>query len=377
MKLTILLASLLICSLNLANWNSDKPDNYSACDKNTISEFGYDTIPDTILHVSEIREVIFTSGHFTIYGNLYLPANINSTHPLVIWVSGSGASYRTVRNPDTKKLINCFLDNGVAYFRIDKPGYGASNGNLNEDSLFIQLSAVITDAINSLIKLPIIDSTKIGLFGSSQAGYIMPIAAEKSKKISFIIGSSLPGENSIDQWNYLIEKQMLCEGYSEQSAKKNIEMFTLLRCSDDKKQFDAALEYFSENPMIIKSVGYDSTFAEGAKTWWPRKIDVTHKSYFNPVSIIEKIKIPIFLVYGANDTQIDPFQAIDAYKAAFNKSRNNKSRIVLLNNTDHNMSINETGCLSEIERLQKAKLYNLNEEYLDTISTWINKLIKD
>ena len=91
------------------------------------------------------------------------------------------------------------------------------------------------------------------------------------QKISFIIGSSLPGENSIDQWNYLIQKQMLCEGYSEEKARMNIQMFRLLRCTENKDQFDEALNYFSTNPMIIKSVGYDSTFAEQAKTWWPRK----------------------------------------------------------------------------------------------------------
>lgn len=266
------------------------------------------------------------------------------------------------------------MDNGVAYFRIDKPGYGDSKGKLNDDSLFIQLSNVITSAVNSLIKLPIIDSTKIGLFGSSQAGYIMPIAATKSEKISFIIGSSLPGENSIDQWNYLIQKQMLCEGYSEEKARMNIQMFRLLRCTENKDQFDEALNYFSTNPMIIKSVGYDSTFAEQAKTWWPRKIDSTHQSYFNPVSLIEKLRIPIFLIFGENDTQIDPVQAIEAYKSAFYKSGNNQNRIVLLNKTDHNMSITKTGCLNEIAKLQKEGKYNFNKEYLDTIRNWINIL---
>lgn len=287
MRLLFLFAMFLFYNLIIAN-----------NDYNEVNEYDYGTKPDTVLHVSEIREIVFQSDEFNIYGNLYLPADSGSKYPLVIWVAGSGASYRKVQNTETKKLINCFLDNGVAYFRIDKPGYGDSKGKLNDDSLFIQLSNVITSAVNSLIKLPIIDSTKIGLFGSSQAGYIMPIAATKSEKISFIIGSSLPGENSIDQWNYLIQKQMLCEGYSEEKARMNIEMFRLLRCTENKDQFDEALNYFSTNPMIIKSVGYDSTFAEQAKTWWPRKIDSTHQSYFNPVSLIEKLRIPIFLFLG-------------------------------------------------------------------------------
>lgn len=365
MRLTILFIMLFICNLMIAQ------DNLSSA-----KVIRYNSIPDTILHVSEIQEIVFQSGQFNVYGNLYLPVAGDLKYPLVIWVAGSGASYKVVNNSETKKLINCFLDNGMAYFRIDKPGYGDTKGKLNDDSLFIQLSDIVINAINSLIKLPNIDSTKIGLFGSSQAGYIMPISAKRTEKISFIIGSSLPGENSIDQWNYLIEKQMICEGYTEKIAKKNIEMFGLLRCSENKTDFDKALKYFRTNPMIIKSVGYDSTLVDRAINWWPRTIDSTHQSYFNPISVVEKLSIPIFLIFGDKDTQIDPFQAIDAYTAAFSRSGNKKSKIILLKNTDHNMSINESGCLSEIGRLQKERKYNFNKDYLTTINTWI-KILKE
>lgn len=330
---------------------------------------------DLQFSVSSIEEIRFPSEHFDIAGNLYLPRNANEKSPLVIWVSGSGPSFRTVKTKQTIKLINCFLDAGIAYFRIDKPGSGDSKGELNDDKLFDQLSQIVVDAINVLKVHPKIDPELIGLFGSSQAGYIMPLAAVKSKDIKFIMGSSCPGENSIEQWNYLIEKQMICEGISPERVAKNVEMFSILRTTSDKNMFDEAINYFVENPMIVKSLNYDSTFAERAQRWWPREINESDESRFNPVSIIERIKIPVFIVYGEKDTQIDPLQAIDAYSKALTKSGNLFYKIEMINGVDHNMCPSSTGCLNEISELSSAGTYSYSEEYYHIVEKWIELLI--
>lgn len=332
-------------------------------------------LPDTVLNTERIDEIKFNSSHFTITANLYLPKTLHGkTIPVVIWVSGSGPSYRTVKSPETKKLVNRFLNAGYAYFRIDKPGYGDSKGNVNDDSLFAQLSDVVVNAVNELKKLPFINSKRIGLFGSSQAGYIMPLAVSKCKDISFIIGSSCPGENSVDQWNYLLEKQMLCEGYSIERASKNIEMFSVLRETTDKKKFDAAVDYFKKNPMIVKSLNYDSTFSEKAKKWWSDNRTKTGESYFNPIELIKKIKILIFMVYGNFDTQIDPIQAIEAYKKALHEAGNKYYRIKMLQGVDHNMFLTNTGCLKEISERGRSNNYSISSAYLDTITEWLKEL---
>ncbi len=334
------------------------------------------TLPDSILNAGSIDEIKFSSGKFEISSNIYIPATKAQKYPLVIWVSGSGPSYKTVQSVQAKKIINLFLQRGIAYFRIDKPGYGDSKGKVDDANLFSQLSEIVVDAVNILKKRTEIDSTRIGLFGSSQAGYIMPIAASKSKLISFIIGSSCPGENSIDQWNYLIYKQMLCEGYSKKRAMKNAEMFNILRTTSDKAKFDEALIYFEKNPMIIKSVNYDSTLINGARTWWPREIDVNDESHFNPVTLIQKLNIPVYMVYGENDTQIDSKQAYAAYRNALSKSGNKYFGVEMLKGVDHNMCSTETGCLNEINRLNKEGKYKYSQLYFDVINNWIKLLFK-
>ncbi|MGE5432810.1 MAG: alpha/beta hydrolase family protein [Syntrophomonadaceae bacterium] len=327
---------------------------------------------DTVLHVSRIEDIYFTSGRFKIAGSLYLPDLKHERYPVIIWVSGSGPSFRQIKNKETIKLVNCILDRGFAYLRIDKPGYGDSKGKLNDDSLFAELSDVVVDAVKKLNNHPSVDRSAIGLFGSSQAGYIMPLVISKSKDIDFMIGSSCPGENSIEQWNYLLEKQMICEGVSPEKARKNIEMFSALRNTSDKTAFDNAVNYFKNNPMVVKTAGYDSSFYKKAESWWPRQINEKDESHFDPVSIMENVTIPVFLVYGKNDTQIDPVQAMEAYKNAFNKSGSKYFRIVMLNNADHNMSLSQ-GCLSEISELNKSGNYRYDPEYLKLISSWLDE----
>jgi hypothetical protein len=328
---------------------------------------------DDSLHAGRIEEVKFRSQHFEIIGNLYLPSAGGPLHPLVIWVSGSGPSIRIVKNKETIKLVNCFLDRGVAYFRIDKPGSGDSRGKLNDDSVFAQLSTIVVDVIARLKIHPMIDSRKIGLFGSSQAGYIMPKVISMCPDITFMIGSSCPGENSIEQWNYLLEHQLVCEGVPVERARKNVEMFTRLRSALKKKEFDQAIEYFDRFPMVIKFLGYDSSFSQRARNWWPREIDLNDESHFNPITLIEKTTIALFLVYGANDKQIDPGQAISAYRAACDRSGNKRLKVVMLPNSDHNMSLSR-GCLKEIEALNKGNEYRLDPEYLETIKRWIEEI---
>ncbi|MFA7419151.1 MAG: CocE/NonD family hydrolase [Melioribacteraceae bacterium] len=333
-------------------------------------------LPDTILNVERIDEIKFKSSNFSITGSLYVPKNVNDKKiPAVIWVSGSGPSYRTIKSTETKKVVNCFLNAGFAYFRIDKPGYGDSKGSVNEDSLFAQLSNVVVDAVKRLKEVSFIDSKRIGVFGSSQAGYIMPLAITKCKEIAFMIGSSCPAENSIEQWNYLLEKQMVCEGYSKERAAESIKMFSTLRQTEDKNKFDESLSYFITHPLIVKSVNYDSSFTERAKKWWPREINLNDESHFNPADLLEKITIPVFMVYGEMDTQIDPLQAMDAYKKAMKKNGNPLFKIKMLAGVDHNMCTAKKGCLNEIAEMNKTNSYKVSPLYIETLNEWL-KILK-
>lgn len=334
------------------------------------------TEADTVLHAGQVEEIRYRSASFDVVGNLYLPSVGHEPYPLSIWVGGSGPGFRTVQQNETKKFVNCFLDRGFAYFMIDKPGSGDSQGALHDDSVFAQMSRIVVDAATTLRAHPRIDARRIGLVGSSQAGYIMPIVISQNPDISFMIGLSCPGENSIEQWNYLIERQMVCEGVPPERARKSADMFFLLRTTDDRQKFDEALSFFEKHPILIKSVGYDSLFSRQLRDWWPRTNDERTESRFNPMTLVRKIRIPLFLAFGERDTQIDPRQAAEAYRNAAAVAGNEHVAIRLFAHSDHNLKLSG-GCVQEIRRQITGGDYRYDPEFLHVLGAWIDGLAKE
>ena len=117
-------------------------------------------------------EVGFTAGEFELVGDLVLPGG-DGPHPAVILVSGSGPQTRT-SIPDYATLKRKLSDAGFAVFSWDKPGSGESKGEV----LFAigQGAEILVAGIAHLRTRADIDPTRIGLWGLSQAGWIMPHA---------------------------------------------------------------------------------------------------------------------------------------------------------------------------------------------------------
>jgi len=165
------------------------------------------------------REVIrFDSGHFKIVGDLHIP-NPEKEQPAIIFVHGDGPARRSPSGRPNR-IMRSFLDIGYACLNYDKPGYGESTGKFTSGKLFEERASILVDAVSVLKKHQAINSGQIGLWGISQAGYVMPKAVTMTKDIAFMIAISCPAMDSVDQSAYLLEKQILCEGYDEAEAKK-------------------------------------------------------------------------------------------------------------------------------------------------------------
>lgn len=320
------------------------------------------------LQVSGIEEIHFSINQFSIVGNLYLPEG-DGKHGLAIWVHGDGPDLRSGRFPGTP-FFNAFLDNGFAYFRCDKPGSGDSKGAFTDSLLFQERAAIVSAAVDALKNHPQIDSTRIGLVGSSQAGYVMPLVLTMRDDIAFMIGLSLPAMDGNEQWAYLLKMQMICEGYSEEKAEEYSRMHLKLIKSPSHEEFLKRVKYFEKNPINIPSLkGYDESFAERIRNWYPP--DWTKTQSFNPMGIIAQTRIPVLAIYGENDTQVDPHQGAAAYQKNLQAAGNPFYEVKILPGADHNMSLSETGCLKEQQQRKKSQMV---PALADEVTDWLKKL---
>jgi dipeptidyl aminopeptidase/acylaminoacyl peptidase len=123
-----------------------------------------------------IKEIItFTNDGISLEGELNIPRGANP-YPLAIFIHGSGLATRN----DYEEFVLPFCKAGIATFRYDKRGVGASGGTYsdvsphNAESVFSILAADAAAAIDHLRNDTRISKNKIIIIGGSQAGWIIP-----------------------------------------------------------------------------------------------------------------------------------------------------------------------------------------------------------
>ena len=137
-------------------------------------------------------ELRFESRGARLAGTLYLPPG-PGPHPVMIGVHGSGHVDRS--DLYQGEAARYFAARGVAFFMYDKRGVGASSGSYpgSYSSSMVIYAVDVLAAVDLLAARADIDKAKIGLWGISQAGWIIPIAASMAQdKIAFTIIVSGP-----------------------------------------------------------------------------------------------------------------------------------------------------------------------------------------
>lgn len=316
-----------------------------------------------VLHT--IEKITFESDQFHIVGELRLPKD-GDKHPLVIMVHGDGPAYRTY----FFKLKECFLKAGYATLMWDKPGYGQSKGEFSKNHLREERARILVDAVDQMKTHPRIDAEHMGVWGISQAGYVIPMALLKTNDISFMITVGCPGENGIHQTAYLIRRQLQFEGVSEEEAKQAESHFVQLYYA---KTFDQYIEHAKplyDNP-VQREMGFVSALWDETN-WKPHSPE--DEGFFNPMDVIEKITIPVLAFFGEKDTQVDPIQGVSAYKKALTEAGNKNFRVELIPDADHNIILSKTGSLKERRSRSSKEWQNYAPEYLKIMEDWLKRL---
>jgi pimeloyl-ACP methyl ester carboxylesterase len=313
-----------------------------------------------------IEYINFQSDHFEISAELRIPEG-DSSFPLVIMVHGDGPAYKSYFN--TLKL--CFLEAGYATLIWDKPGFGNSKGKFSNAHLREERANILVDGIKEMKIHPKIDSNKIGVWGISQAGYVIPIALTKSNDISFMILVGVAGENGIRQTAYFVSQQILCEGFSESQSSEAKELAIEVCSAKTYEEYVEAGTVLLDKYPIVKELDFMAGILPEEK-WIPS--DPNGESYYNPIEIIKNITIPTLVFMGEKDRNCDPIQSIDAYKQALTSAGNLNFKVILIPGTDHNIIFCKTGCQKERMTRSGKEWSNYAPEYLNTMKLWLKDI---
>jgi dienelactone hydrolase len=124
-------------------------------------------------------DVRFPSGKTTLAGTLTVPPGAGA-HPGVVYVSGSGDTLRE----ESHWLDELFVSRGIAVLAYDKRGVGQSggtySGDLATDTTIATLAEDAAAAARFVAAQPGIDGSRVGFYGLSQGGWVIPQAAVRA-----------------------------------------------------------------------------------------------------------------------------------------------------------------------------------------------------
>jgi dienelactone hydrolase len=132
-----------------------------------------------------VEEVTFASHGATLSGSIVFPEN-QPVHAAVVFIHGSGKQTRNLG------LAERFASEGIVALVYDKRGAGKSGGVYeSEQSVSEKNIALLADdassALQALSRQPSLKGIPVGFAGISQAGWIAPVAAEKTNLAKFLL----------------------------------------------------------------------------------------------------------------------------------------------------------------------------------------------
>jgi uncharacterized protein len=304
------------------------------------------------------EDVRFTHGDIALAGTLITPRT-TGPHPAVVLVHGSGPAARETVLPYARFLVR----RGVAVLGYDKRGVGGSTGDWDR-ATFDDLAADVVAATAWLRTRPDIDPRRIGLLGISQAGWVMPLAANRARDLAFLISISGPGlaaaETTLDQ----ARNEMTARGMRPQAVDRIVSLM--------QRQYDYARTgqgwdaYLAERSALAARMGSapPDTFPDAPDhPLWDR----VRRLYFHePAPVLRQLRVPTLALFGALDNNIVADKNRAAWEAALAAGGHPDYTLRVLPRADHLLLEAKIGSNAEMPSLQRFV-----PDYFTTVESWL------
>ncbi|OWA34562.1 alpha/beta hydrolase [Saccharibacillus sp. O16] len=236
-------------------------------------------------------------------GVLAMPKDHVKPVGLVVFVHGDGPTDATY-DDGYKPLWEAFADEGYASLSLNKRGIGGSEGSWLDQNM--EDRARDTEYAVRWARLqPDIDPDRIGLWGASQAGWVIPKVARDEPKLAFAILVA-PAVNWIRQGQYNTHAALKHEGASAE------------RIEEVERRDAAVLELLRSGASYET---YRKKAGEGESSPISRERWTFIRKNFEEDSTDELafFKQPVHLVLGGRDLNVDSDNTEKVYRAGISE----------------------------------------------------------
>jgi hypothetical protein len=198
-------------------WTEKVMDNasvtFAPCSEGKLTVVG-DLIPGNVgtRRTFEATDATFVSHGLKLFGRLVMPKT-DAPVAIAVLVHGSESDSAVLFN----RLAYLFPANGVGVFVFDKRGTGKSEGSYSQD--FDLLADDAAAALNKAREMAGARASAVGFQGGSQAGWIEPLAAMKTKADFVLVGFGL-ANSPVDEDRDCVDVDLRDAGYGDDVLAK-------------------------------------------------------------------------------------------------------------------------------------------------------------
>ena len=297
--------------------------SFSECGKGEIDFAGVNG-KRIALTVTDTR---FQAADVTLAGRLVMPrsgmpqvgmANGSAKVPIVVLVHGSENSSAL----DFYALQRLFPSDGIGTFVYDKRGTGASAGSYSHDYTLLAQDAVA--AMREARRLAGARAGKVGYQGTSQGGWVAPLAATLAPVDFVVIGYGL-AVSPLDEDREAIVLDMTRRGYGPDIVAKAMEIADASAAviasnfTAGYDRIDAVRAEFGNEPWF-KYVHGNFTFAvlemphEELRVQGPKLLPGI-KSHYDPMPVLRELNTPQLWILGEDDLDAPSAETAKRLKA--------------------------------------------------------------
>ncbi len=298
-------------------------------------------------------------------GILYRPLG-TGPFPAVAFVAGSGPSARDGYS-SLPPIWDVFARYGIASFAWDKPGVGESSGDWRSQTNEDRAREVVA-AIAQLRQHPAIDGDKVGVWGISQAGWVIPLVCSMDPCVDFVIAVSIPVGTGAQQELYRVAHCLPADGYSAGETQKAVN-FTSKRLTlmEQGVPYERIVE-------LQRDVEGESWFGEVGKLDEENYRFLQANAFVSPQPLLSSIRCPMLGIFGERDTIINVPESVQVLERVLHDAGNRDKTIRVLPGVDHVIFKSVTGGMRELDRsFFQTPIKPYPPEYMELMGRWIRK----
>jgi dienelactone hydrolase len=244
-----------------------------------------------------------------IAGTVYAPTSNGSRRPGIVLIHGSGEQDRNGYASYIAVLAHHLAASGAVVLTYDKRGVGLTAGDWNSAG-FRELASDAIAGMTLLRSRTDVDTTRVGLGGSSQAGWVAATAIRDGGAPAFtmLIGAAGSALTVEEQNLYNTRVRMTCDGLSEPDIRLGLQQqraFFAARRSPTAHRALAAISARAMARPALREWLFPATVARNGPPQWYDVLDPD----FDPLPIWRKFPGRMFFLFGSLD---DSTPAVEA-----------------------------------------------------------------